>query len=498
MREPVCLIIPPSVFLADERVFPSLGIGRVAACLEQRGYAVEMLDLNGVGNFTEVAMQYAMETEAHTFCLTITTPQLPAAAEISRAIRGVRGARVRVIAGGPHGTTTLAAVKVENKLQVKRRGHKAWRQLEELFDTIVAGDGEEAIFLALQPDAPKLIDADDPESSLFLKDYQLASYPFPARHLLDIHSYKYEIEGRPSTSIIGQLGCPFFCSYCSARFSPSFRRVRLRDSDNIALEMETIYRDFGFTGFQFYDDELGLVPSFVKDMQKLIDLQEKLGVEFRMRGFVKANLFNEKHARLMYRAGFRQICVGSESGAERILTNINKKSTREENTHCVSIAHDAGLSIKCFCSIGHAGEDESTINATRDWLIQVKPDDFDLTIITCYPGTPYHDLALPGDKPGVWIYTAKNGDRLYSEEVDFVLDPAYFKGIPNSGYKSFVWTDTLSRDRIVEMRDQVERDVRAALNIPFYKVNPSSTFDHSMGQGFSSRILRTSTPPQSA
>ena len=57
-KVPVCLIIPPSVFLLDERVFPSLGILKVAAALEQAGYPVTVLDLSGVDNFTEIVTSY--------------------------------------------------------------------------------------------------------------------------------------------------------------------------------------------------------------------------------------------------------------------------------------------------------------------------------------------------------------------------------------------------------------------------------------------------------
>ena len=44
----LCLIIPPSLFLLDERVFMSLGILKVAAVLEREGIGVELLDLSGV------------------------------------------------------------------------------------------------------------------------------------------------------------------------------------------------------------------------------------------------------------------------------------------------------------------------------------------------------------------------------------------------------------------------------------------------------------------
>ncbi|HCQ03608.1 MAG TPA: hypothetical protein DIT99_24270, partial [Candidatus Latescibacteria bacterium] len=49
----ICLIISPSIFLLDERVFVSLGILRIAAVLENQGYNVEVVDLSGIENYQE-------------------------------------------------------------------------------------------------------------------------------------------------------------------------------------------------------------------------------------------------------------------------------------------------------------------------------------------------------------------------------------------------------------------------------------------------------------
>ena len=59
MKTPVCLVIAPSGFLLDERVFMSLGILRVAAVLEQHGIAVELLDLSGIENYEDVVRVHA-------------------------------------------------------------------------------------------------------------------------------------------------------------------------------------------------------------------------------------------------------------------------------------------------------------------------------------------------------------------------------------------------------------------------------------------------------
>ena len=48
----ICLVIPPSPFLLDERVFASLGILKVAAELEVF-HDVSVLDLSGVENYLD-------------------------------------------------------------------------------------------------------------------------------------------------------------------------------------------------------------------------------------------------------------------------------------------------------------------------------------------------------------------------------------------------------------------------------------------------------------
>jgi len=223
--------------------------------------------------------------------------------------------------------------------------------------------------------------------------------------------------------------------------------------------------------------------------------QKEMGVEWRLRGFVKAQLFTDAQAKAMYRAGFRWILTGFESGSPRMLENMNKKATRDDNSRCVEIARRNGLKVKALMSIGHPGESRETVMETHRWLLDAKPEDFDVAIITTYPGTPYYDHAARHDcRDDVWVYTCpRTGDRLYSYDVDYTQVADYYKGDPDGGYKAYVYTDYLESDELVSLRDFVERDVRARLGIPF---NPSGTaqrFEHSMGQpGLPGHILRVS------
>jgi len=371
------------------------------------------------------------------------------------------------------------------------RASVAFRQCAELFDVLVAGDGESAILKAIEPNAPSFIDADDPKTDLFLTSAKLNELPFPARHLVDVESYHYSIDGVPAISMIAQLGCPFGCGFCGGRSSPMLRRIRTRTSENVVAEMKEIYKRYGICGFMFYDDELNVNMNMIELMESITELQRDLKTEFKLRGFIKAQLFTDEQARAMYRAGFRWILTGFESGSERILTNINKQSTLEENTRCMDIARRNGLKVKALMSLGHPGESYGSISDTARWLIEVRPNDFDVTIITTYPGSPYYDEAVRYGE--VWKYTHPlTGDNLYAYELDYMETADYYKGDPNGGYKAFVYTDHLIADSLVACRNNMEEFVRQSLNIPFNPSASSRKYEHSMGQGLGTDILRRS------
>src|SRR3954469_2480138 len=346
-RQRVCLVIPPSAFLLDERVFTSLGIQKVAAVLEDAGYPVEVLDLSGIENFVDVAELHMRSSAARVVGITTTTPQLPAAVRVAQRIREVRP-DIRLVLGGPHVTLVHSAKKLEERKGRVGRAQSALARLQDAFDVLVSGDGELAIFAALAPDPPRIVDADDPRNRMFMDDCFYEATPFPARHLVDLSSYRYTIDGLPATSLVAQLGCPFGCGFCGGRNSKSLRVIRTRGTESIVAEVERLHLEYGFTGFMFYDDELNVSPSMIELMDALRALQDRLGVEFRLRGFVKAELFTEAQAAAMHRAGFRWLLCGFEAGSPRILENINKRASREDNTRAVEFARRHGLLVKAL------------------------------------------------------------------------------------------------------------------------------------------------------
>ena len=471
-KDGITLIIPPSPFLTDERVFPTLGILKVAAVLEERGIPVEVLDLSGFSNYEEIIEEH---NPYGIVGITATTPQFPYAVRIANVLKK-RG--TKMVLGGPHATMI-------GEVMCGRRKH-AYDQIVGIFDTVVLGDGEEAIFEAMSSDE-QIIHADRLKDPFFLKD--LSAYPYPARDLIDMSTYHYNVDGRDAQSLIMQLGCPFNCYFCSGRNVPSFRKLRTRTAEHVLGEIDEVVRKYSKTGFMFYDDELNISnEGLLILLEELVKYQEKNNLNLRFRGFVRTDLFTQEQADMMYRAGFRELLSGVESGSDSMLEAMNKGTTSEVNRRWIDRCRKSKIRTKALMSLGHPGESEQTISDSLDWILHTRPDEVDWTIITEYPGSPYFDESVQQDSD-VWVFTNKRtGAVLYSKEVNYTEESNYYKGIPGS-YTSFVWTDFISAKRLVEMRDLCEKISRAVLDLPPIQNIVAEQFEHSMG-ALPTNILR--------
>jgi radical SAM superfamily enzyme YgiQ (UPF0313 family) len=157
----------------------------------------------------------------------------------------------------------------------------------------------------------------------------------------------------------------------------------------------------------------------------------------------------------MYEAGFRWLLIGFESGSNKMLNNMNKNTTVEQNTKAFEIARKFNLKIKALMSLGHAGESYETIKETENWLNKVRPDETDITIITLYPGSNYFDKSIWDINKKKWCFTTRNGDKLYSEDVDFLNKSCFYKSSSDQ-YVSYVNTDFLTGQELVNERNRLE------------------------------------------
>lgn len=413
---PVALVILPAPYLISDRVFPPLGVLYLASYLESRGIGVHVIDLAGDNSWRETLARKLRALKPQAVGISATTPDYPLALKALGVCRRTLPG-VTVMLGGAHATIA------------------PWNCMQ--FDKVVVGDGWNGIIKALSGRGPRVI------RSKIVSD--LDSVPFPARHLVSREKYKYILDGRRAASVITRLGCPFNCIFCCGRSEPFYRKVRSRSPENVLAELDVLRETYGYRAFVFYDDEFNI------DRDRVMRLSELMGNrDYIWRAPMRADCFDHEMARAMRKAGCVEICVGVESGSRKILEIARKGCTPEMNTRTRRICRDNGIRFKAFVVVGLPGSTRRDEEMTIRWLIENRPDNFDIAVNTPYPGTPQYDMA---EKFGLTL------------DMDFSRDVASYKVAPGK-YTCLSRTKSLDFDEILHLRDFMDSHVRSELGIP--------------------------------
>lgn len=410
----VLLINPDSPFLVDSRTFPPLGLLYLGAALEQAGHEAVFADCA----FDDLITDHDGIDLIAVMCLTPHYPHLMRLLDAARK----QIPEAPIVVGGPHFSTVPEDYKKVGA------------------DAICVGDGEEVIVHW----------ADEMEHGQMPQGQQSSQggivdvdrVPIPARYLTDVHRYQYFIGGHRATTLMTQRGCPYDCSFC-CHFQ-GYRTMRLRSFDNIDLEL-SILKTQGFEAVMIYDDEVNIVH---KRTLGLCEVLKSSGMKWR--AFIKANLFNEEQAKAFADSGCWELCTGVESGSDAVLKIIRKKATVEDNTRSRQLCKDYGIRFKAFTMVGHPGETEETAEATKRWLIDNAPDEFNVSLYTPYIGTPVTDHPEKFD---------------VKFNLDYHKEEFFYRGKPTD-YSPNASTSSLSAERLVQLRDEIENEVRDKLELP--------------------------------
>lgn len=360
--------------------YPPLGILYLSAYLKQRGFDVAVFD-------TTFSSMVELETylQANRPPVVGIYTNLMTKLNVIPMIQFCKAIGATVVLGGPEPP------------------HYADQFLDAGADVIVIGEGEqtlEELLLALgNNDANRLHDV----SGVVFRDEdgktvrnptrthlkQLDDLPFPDREAIDLHRYLDTWKthhGASSISLITARGCPYTCKWCShSVYGNTHRR---RSVENVVAEMETLVERYNPDQVWYADDVFTIHKSWT--LKYAAQLRER-GIRKPFECISRADRLNEDVIAALAEMGCYRVWIGSESGSQRVLDAMDRRTRVEDVQAKVHMLREVGIGTGMFIMLGYEGEELQDLEATVEHLKKSNPDVFLTTVAYPIKGTPYYN-----------------------------------------------------------------------------------------------------------
>jgi len=358
--------------------YPSLGLGYIAAVLEQEGHEVKIVDMGlrpSIPVEEELKPVYAFAPDLVGFTSMSTSHH--SIEHAARLIKEQLGCTI--VIGGPHATTlpelTLADPNID--FLIHGEGEEPIRQLTRVLAKGSTGwenilglgyktkDGQ----IKINPEAPLIPNLDD--------------LPYPARHLFDLESYPlFDPTGQRMITVLSSRGCPYNCSFCFKGIVG--RTYRHRSPDNVIGELIQCIERYGVRSFYFIDD---LFTIDVRRLESFCDRVLDVGLDIRWQCLARVDRVTLPILKKMYKAGCREVHYGIESGNPDILKATAKHIDLNQVRQAVAWTDEAGIRSKGYFMLGLPGDNEKTIEDTISFAASLPLEEAMFSIATPFPGT---------------------------------------------------------------------------------------------------------------
>jgi anaerobic magnesium-protoporphyrin IX monomethyl ester cyclase len=360
--------------------YPPLSILYISSHLKSKGFDVEVFDSTfaAMGDF-EKHISEKRPAVVGLSCNLLTKFR------VLDQIRICKGFGARVILGGPEPVSYADSY------------------LEAGADIVVAGEGERTLEELIPHLSSHGMDGLDVINGIIYLDGEgrpirtearpmitkLSAQRWPDREAIDLaryHATWKSHHGYSSTSIITARGCPYVCKWCShSVFGFSHRR---REPEDVVDEVLWLVERYDPDQLWYADDVLTINPRWFLRYAAL--LKEK-GIHKPFECISRADRLNDDVINALGELGCRRLWIGAESGSQRILDAMERKTKVTDIQMKTKRLQSKGIEVGMFIMLGYKGEEESDISATISHLKQANPDVFLTTVAYPIKGTRYYE-----------------------------------------------------------------------------------------------------------
>jgi len=368
-----------------ENLYPRIGIASIAACLQENGIEVYVIDPEAEGLDYSGVKSRISKTSPGIVGIPAYTEEVHDAAYTAKLVKEINPDIVTVI-GGPH----ASAIPFETLKEFS------------VFDIAVIGEGESTLLdIALGDKLERIKGIAFRDENIVVNENRplissLDSLPFPAWHLYDIDRYC----GSGLTSgfrkkradleipVESARGCPFNCIFCYRVCG----NIRFKSTKRVADEVEWVVSEFGATKIHFTEGTFGVNKKLAIEMCDELT-SRGLNRKITWSSGARAELTDRELLTRMKRSGCAYLGYGAESGDNEMLRIMRKGITTEQIERALKLCKEIGIETEANFILGHPFENEETVNKTINFARDLKADRATFAILVPFPGTAVRQMA---------------------------------------------------------------------------------------------------------
>lgn len=375
------------------------GIGILSTLADEAGHAVHILDM-AVDD--RDCVQVAKEIQPDAIAISFMSPSILTAIEVLRRLKAEFD--MPIIAGGIHSTLYPESV------------------LDYGADIVMVGEGELTfvdVLNCVEKNPPSKLKAklSTIPNLVYRNERGEIEHTRKQTHSVDLNSLPvmnrnlFDLKFYPHHSLLTSRCCPYRCRFCCS-WAPGGCRGRIMSAEKILESLEWLTNNYGSLELYWGDEFFFWSRKERLNFCRLLK-ERQFPIKFIVQ--LRADLIDAELVEALAAAGCTKICMGAESGSDKLLQTANKKVTAAQIESAIKKCVEGGMPCKTWWMVGLPGGGKEEQLKSLEVIERARPNEVAVHQFVPLPGSEF------------WNRAAEFGIRLPNEtefeRLNYYSDP---------------------------------------------------------------------------
>ncbi|MBN2532021.1 MAG: radical SAM protein [Spirochaetales bacterium] len=261
------------------------------------------------------------------------------------------------------------------------------------------------------------------------------------------------------------VSCQFSCAFCD--FHKIGGKYQAMSVEAVEKELDMIYNT-GRVKYLLFTDDTFNFP--VKRFKEILKLMIRKKYNFKWYSFLRCQFLDSETMELMKESNCDGVLLGTESGSQKILDNMNKEATVEGYIKGLDLLNKYNIYNCASFIIGFPGETEETARETIDFIEKYRPNFYRMSTWVCLPASPIYkqkDKYKIKGEGHVWSHAtmdAKTAARIIDDAIMNIKNSFYAPIFDFDSLAYYNWG--MNQDQVADMQIAFDAGVKEKLRDP--------------------------------